>query len=192
MTRKILFLFSFVLMTVAASAQVSWIAKGGMNLSSITSSDANMKVGFNVGIGMDYALENLFSLQPSLLFTTKGVTESEGDVKVSINAMYLELPILMAGRIPLNPSMNLVITAGPYLAYGVGGKTTASSGGVDISVDTFGEDGLKRFDAGLAAGVALEFNKLYVGLNGEFGLVNISDGGKNKNRNYYLGVGYKF
>lgn len=36
---------------------------------------------------------------------------------------------------------------GPYLAYGVGGKTKID--GVSEKADTFGDDGLKRFDAGL-------------------------------------------
>ncbi|MDR0977265.1 MAG: PorT family protein [Prevotellaceae bacterium] len=188
-------LLSFLLMTVTASAQVSWNARAGLNLSNVTNSDANMKVGFNIGAGMDYAFTDLLSLQPSLLFTTKGATVSEGEITGTVNAMYLELPVLLAARIPVNQSVNVVITVGPYAACGVGGKASISSKGVSISVDTFGEDNYNRFDAGIATGLALEFSKFFVGLNGEFGLTNLNPadtGGDGKNVNYYLGVGYKF
>lgn len=39
--------------------------------------------------------------------------------------------------------------------------------------DTFGDDALKRFDAGLGVGVALELGKVIVGLDGQFGLVDV-------------------
>jgi opacity protein-like surface antigen len=188
-------------MTVAASAQVSWNAKAGMNLSNVTNADSDMKVGFNVGMGVDYAFNNTLSLQPSLLFTTKGATDSSEGTTVTVNAMYLELPILVAARFPINTYTNVVISAGPYLGYGVGGKSSISYSGVELSFNTFGKTeiegyemkGLKRFDAGLAAGVAIEFNKFFVGLNGEFGLMNVGTSSENgKNMNFYLGVGYKF
>mgnify|MGYP000520785757 FL=1 len=34
-------------------------------------------------------------------------------------------------------------------------------------VDTFGDDALKRFDAGLGVGVALEFGRIIAGLDGQ-------------------------
>ena len=40
-------------------------------------------------------------------------------------------------------------------------------------VDTFGDDALKRFDAGLGVGVALEFGRIIAGLDGQFGLVDV-------------------
>ena len=37
----------------------------------------------------------------------------------------------------------------------------------------FGDGGLKRFDAGLGVGVALELGQIIVGLDGQFGLVDV-------------------
>ena len=57
----------------------------------------------------------------------------------------------------------------------------------------FGDDGWKRFDAGLGVGVAYEINKFFIDLSGEFGLTKIADGdGAPKNMNFSIGVGYKF
>ncbi|MDR0962583.1 MAG: PorT family protein [Mediterranea sp.] len=202
MKRNVL-LFVFVLIAAAASAQISWNAKAGMNLSNITGVEGDFKIGYNVGAGMEYAFSSTWSLQPSLLFTAKGAKESSDGITTTINSLYLELPILAAARFPINPKTNIVISAGPYLAYGVGGKTSVSVDGIKVSLDTFGTttvdgesgEGLKRFDAGLAAGIALEFNKIVVGLNGEYGLLDVAETEGNesyKNLNLYLGIGYKF
>lgn len=50
--------------------------------------------------------------------STKGAKEDE----VTMNAVYLELPVMAAARIKVADNTNIVISAGPYLAYGVGGK----------------------------------------------------------------------
>lgn len=59
-------------------------------------------------------------------------------------------------------------------------------------VDTFGDDALKRFDAGLGVGVALEFGRIIAGLDGQFGLVDVEKVGNPKNMNFSIIVGYKF
>ncbi len=89
--------------------------------------------------------------------------------------------------------------AGPYAAYGVGGKSKLSGSIGDISAETegdvFGDDGfLKRFDAGLGLGVGAEFGPLLLDLGWDMGLVNIADSDNNdiKNQNAYLSVGYRF
>ena len=51
--------------------------------------------------------------------------------------------------------------------------------------------GLNRFDFGLGVGVALEYQKFIVGLDGQFGLTKLeTDTGKNLN--FAISVGYKF
>ena len=74
---------------------------------------------------------------------------------------------------------------------GVAGKYKYD--GVDEKDDVFGDDGWKRFDAGLGVGVAYEINKFFIDLSGEFGLAKLADGdGAPKNMNFSIGVGYKF
>ena len=53
--------------------------------------------------------------------------------------------------------------------------------------------GLKRFDAGLGVGVAVELGKFVIGLESQFGLVDIVDADDSpKNLNVSIGLGYKF
>ena len=93
----------------------------------------------------------------------------------------------------------MVLHAGPYVAYGIGGKSkvklSSSEGSAELGdVDVFGDDGFKRFDAGLGLGVGAEFGPILVDLGWDMGLVDISgsSNGNVKNQNAYLSVGYTF
>ena len=86
-----------------------------------------------------------------------------------------------------------MVNAGPYFACGIAGKTKFDLGNnTEHKENTFGDDGLKRFDAGLGVGVALEFGKIIAGLDGQFGLVDVQKVGNPKNMNFSIIVGYKF
>ena len=187
MKKSVLFVL-FALISVAGFSQITgWNAKVGMNFSNYTGDlDLNAKVGFKLGGGFEYAFNDTWSLQPSLFLTGKGAKKDA----LTINAYYLELPVMGAARFNVANNTNLVVTAGPYLACGVAGK--AKAGGE--SVKTFSNDGLdfKRFDAGLGVGVALEFGKIIAGLEGQFGLVDVQKVGNPKNMNFSIVVGYKF
>ena len=81
--------------------------------------------------------------------------------------------------------------AGPYAAYGIGGKMKAGP----LSINTFDKDlGFKPFDAGLGLGVGAEFGPILVDVGWDMGLTNISraSSGNVKNQNAYLSLGYKF
>jgi hypothetical protein len=212
---KKMFLGMFILLAATtASAQVSWNVKAGVNYSTISVSGGELdyKVGYNVGVGMEYAFNETWLFQPSLMFTAKG---AQGDIpyegddgelyteKQTMNALYVSLPLMIGARLPVSEKVNLVISAGPYVALGVGGKIKAG----DYEQDTFGTEtvtigddivdetkGLKEFDAGIGVGVTAEFGKFFVGVTGEFGLTNLAPekGDKGKNTSFSLGVGYKF
>ena len=182
MKKSVLFVL-FALISVAGFSQITgWNAKVGMNFSNYTGDlDLNAKVGFKLGGGFEYAFDDTWSLQPSLFLTTKGA-KKDGN---SINAMYLELPVMAAARFNVN--------AGPYFACGVAGKIKKDLGNnTERKYDTFGDDALKRFDAGLGVGVALEFGRIIAGLDGQFGLVDVEKVGNPKNMNFSIIVGYKF
>lgn len=186
--KKGLIFVLFALVSVVSYSQVSWNAKVGMNMSNITGdADTNMKVGFNVGFGAEYAFSETWSVQPSLMLTSKGY-KADG---LKCNPMYLELPILAAARFAVTDNQNVVVKAGPYFAVGVAGKYKLD--GIDKKEDVFGDNGWKRFDAGLGVGVAYEIDRIFIDLTGEFGLTKIASGdGAPKNMNFSIGLGYKF
>ena len=172
--------------------------KFGMNMSNFTGDmDTDMRIGFNVGVGMEYQFSDMWSIQPSLMFTQKGAKQDE----VKMNPMYLEIPVLAAARFAIADNQNIVVKAGPYFAFGIAGKAKYEYEGKSKKLELFGDgddqEGAKRFDLGLGVGVAYEIGKFFVSLDGEFGLTKVIDfevdGVSNpKNMNFSIGVGYKF
>ena len=130
-------------------------------------------------------------LVPVLVFRFRnGVTDAWDVVDVTINQLYLELPLMVGARIHTASNFDLLFKGGPYLAYGVGGKTKID--GVSEKADTFGDDGLKRFDAGLGLGVAFEFGKIVVGVETGTSFTKVASGASAYNLSALATIGYKF
>lgn len=201
---KILLISIALLVGVTANAQDKKITAGvkaGMNVSNFSGDiqGTDAKVGFNVGVTLDYAFTNDFCLLTGLEFTTKGAkTDSDGLAKGTFNPMYLQIPIHAGYKLNITDNTKLVFRAGPYLAYGVGGKLSAKAGGESESIGVFRSGLLKNFDFGLGIGAGVEFGKIGVNLGYDFGLVNVWDldswgvDGSIKNGNFNVGLGYKF
>ncbi|MFV0536565.1 MAG: porin family protein [Dysgonomonas sp.] len=205
--------------TYAQDKPATFGVKAGVNLSNFSGDGADgmdAKIGFNVGLTIDYALTQDLYLLTGLEFTLKG-GKDEGSVsmihpdygtisfsgKENDNPMYLQIPIYIGYKLVVTDATKIVFRAGPYIAYGIGGKSNIEGrfivGGdaaVDIDDDYgfFGKDRAKRFDFGLGLGVGAEFGKIGATLGYDFGLANIapSGGGKVRNMNAYLALGYKF
>lgn len=83
---------------------------------------------------------------------------------------------------------------------GVNGKRNIDIDDLTVSYNTFGESkiegeivsGLRRFDAGVMAGVALDFKRWTVGLDGEFGCCKLASNSKTRNLAFFFTAGYKF
>lgn len=203
---RLTLMVAMLAIVTAVSAQTSLGIKGGVNMSNFYGDeldDRNVKIGFHVGVAADYEFMYNHAIQTGLFFTTKGA-KYQGEFgsvtgEVSLNPMYLQLPVHYAYKIDVSPGTRVVLHAGPYVAYGIGGKanvTISSSEGSSETdgVDIFGDDGFDRFDAGLGLGIGAEFGRFLVDLGWDMGLVNISGYSEAnvKNQNAYLSVGYKF
>ena len=203
---KLSLIIAFLGMVTLVGAQsVSYSIKGGLNMSNFYGDeldDKNMKVGFHVGVGADLEFVPNMGIQTGLFFSSKGAKYTFNTAELEVNANYLQLPVHFAYKIDVMPGTRVVLHAGPYVAYGVGGKTKLNIADREISdVDTFKDDssidafnGLKPFDAGLGLGVGAEFGRILVDLGWDMGLTNISriNNADLKTQNAYLSVGYKF
>ncbi len=187
------------------SAQVNLGIKGGVNMSNLVYGDEiddnNPKIGFNLGLALDYEFVPNSAIQTGLFFTTKGfkAKDSSPNIEYTENLYYLQLPVHYAYKVDVTPGTRVVLHAGPYAAYGVGGKREAKVGSLSGTWDVdkiFGDAAgqYKPFDAGLGLGVGAEFGPLLLDLGWDMGLVNISNSsnGNVKNQNAYLSVGFKF
>lgn len=214
-------------------AQVDVGLRAGLNLSSVTFKDGNGDIyrgakrnpGFHVGVTFDIPVAPDFYIQPGALFSTKGAElrgESweyfwpddiyyDGDY-TRLTPYYLEVPFNFLYK-PYLGSGRLMFGAGPYVAYGLGGRYKDNFDGeintgrlefVNDFNDATSEDDVdvygKPFDFGLNVLGGYEFsNRFSLQLNGQIGLANIEpndDGARPdasmKNSSIGISVGYKF
>ena len=208
-------------------AQVSFGVKAGFSAATMSmkqeiSGGASIKSpsktlpAFHAGVIADIGLAKGLYLQPGLFYSAKGVKVDQTvpvgmeqvDISAKIKLGYLELPVNLLYKLPLGPG-KLFFGAGPYVAYGITGKATASSpllqGDVETDVKFGSPDGtldsagttayVKAFDAGanFIAGYELKMGLLF-SVNYSLGLTNTSPypGESQKNRYFGVSVGYLF
>lgn len=180
---------------LAGFSQVKWDARVGMNFSNMTKdSEAKALPGFNLGVGMDYGFSENWSLQSGLMISSKGWKYKEEGKKMTFRPIYLDIPILAAYKFNISDNTKFVINAGPYLAFGLGGK--AKYGDVDYKLFKSDEGDWKRFDLGIQYGIGLELSEHYlINLTGQNGFIcpwDVDEGDKPKNMTFSIGVGYRF
>lgn len=162
--------------------------KGGFNMSNLYQSkadDDNVLYGFNAGVYATLPISDFIAIQPEILFTTKGAELdynngiASGNTKFRLN--YIEVPLLVR----VNITKNFNIHAGGYASYLVSSKVTGDGDIIfDQKIDT---DNLNKFDAGLSAGVGVDFNPISIGLRYNHGLTTVG-----KERTTLAGTTYTF
>ena len=194
--KKLVLTMLFGLIALAGYSQVRWDAQFGMNFSNMTKLDDSKALpGFKLGLGMDYAFTDVWSLKSGLMFESKGWKYKEDEYKDTYRPIYLQIPVMAAWKATITEGIKFVANAGPYFAVGLGGKNKEHwDGGEDYKL--FGSDGydMKRFDLGIQWGIGVELGEKYmVNFTGENGFISPFDGGdKPKNMTFTIGVGYIF
>lgn len=179
---------------LAGFSQMTWNAKLGMSMTNLSNTDADMKVGYTVGVGLDYQFTDMWYLQSGLNITGKGA--KAGDLKIKTH--YLEIPVLAAAKFDVSDNMKFVVNAGPYLAFGMGGKLEEGNASMKVfsKEDGMEEALMKRFDLGLQYGVGLELSDKYlINLTGQYGFIDPfkgDSGESSHNIAFMIGVGYRF
>lgn len=185
--KKLFCLICVAMFAVTASAQVTWNMKGGFGVATCYGSDTDgLKshlVG-KIGAGLEYPLSSNVSLMPSLEFAWKGTEQKIDGDKLTLDLYYLQVPVVFAYRINLADAWNTTLKAGPYFAYAVSDKLKYGS-------DSWSAD-VKKFDAGLDAGVDFEYHRFVFGVEAEMGFMELYSGGSIKNLAFYATLGWKF
>lgn len=191
-------LFILCFLVTTTFAQRSGGLKGGLNLSSqkwevkISGGSGSEKlegVGFHVGGYLNYALSDVMSLQPELLFNVLKVSQDGTDLTLN----YISVPVMFGYGVEAN---KLIFQAGPQLGVLVSTdpsemKDDSYVGSIDLSFDlgvqvNFGKFNISgRYGIGLLNIVEDKFNEE---LSAELGMpVELSI----KNNNLQFSVGYK-
>lgn len=180
--------------------------KGGVNLTNLyvnDVSDENMKVNFHAGFYGKMPLGRGVSIQPELLYTSKGAKETynnffSGHGEYRFNLNYIELPLSLV----FNVARNFNLHAGGYAAYLVNTniKNLNKDNGEITQIANLNEDDFHRFDAGVLAGLGVDVENFTIGARYNYGLCEIGKSGsfagqalknaKNSAIQVYIGFGF--
>jgi hypothetical protein len=118
---------------------------------------------------------DVFTIQPELLFSTKGTKAEYGgaafDQEVKFNLNYLDLPVLAVFKLGKAAEIHV----GPYVSYLLNANIS-HDGDLGSGVDDLDRGNFKAFDYGLSGGFGLNFGGIQVGARYNYGLAEIADG----------------
>ena len=188
-----------------STLQPKFGVKGGINLSNLYVDDVddeNMKVGINVGVFAKFPMTRGFSIQPELLYSSKGAKltynnaiQGRGEYRYNLN--YVDLPVLAV----FNVGKNFNIHAGPYVSLLTSAnikRLDKTNDDIDLIADLDADD-FNRFDYGLTGGVGLDIENFTIGARYNYGLHEIGKAGfageatknsKNSAFTFYIGLGF--
>lgn len=183
---------------------ITFGVKAGLNLSTQAGvSSSKHKIGYNLGVTVDFRLSREIYLLTGLEYTIKGarsdgwVTSDDRDpyyFETKEFPAYLQVPLHIGYMFPVSREVRLMFHAGPYVAYGTGGKTKWIYTNEETELDYFGV-GIGKMDWGLGLGVNGEYNRFVASLGYDRGLRNFIPNrheGKARTSNIYLSFGYLF
>lgn len=184
-------LFSFLTPSVS-TAQVQFGIRGGVNATNISFEklpEKGERYGFHIGVFADVPISaNFSSLQPELSYSTQGAAFKPltGRQTLNINYVNFLLPVafkLSMFDLQIGPFASFLTTKPDYTVY--------NENKVIV-------DGFKKYDIGLTAGLAVNFNKISIGARYNQGFVDVANDnvrpflGTGKNAVGQLSLGYKF
>lgn len=212
MKKNLLVLLCAVCMSYASMAQsVSVGPRVGVNFATqkLSGDDAaddfndavKSATGLQAGLVLNLALNDMFSIQPELLYAQKGFKLEEGDTKLNFKANYLEVPVL--AKIAFgSETVQGFVTAGPTVGYWMNGKSKGTFLGEDLGTEDYDfDDTDNRLDLGASFGVGLGYGvgpgMLNLDVRYGFGLSSVYDGGddddsKMKNSVFGVSLAYLF
>lgn len=186
-------------------------AKFGMTVASISSFEdaaqealgarfdrveVNSRIGVIGGAYIGIRVNELFSVQPEMLFAQKGttldVTFRGVTVESSIDIDYLEIPVLGAFSFQPQQRVRPFVFAGP--AFGIRLRAEAEVAGQEL--EGF-DEGIRNWEAGLVFGGGVEISRLSVEARYNVGLTDLSEEREPgdpelKNRAFSVLVGVRF
>jgi len=140
-----------------------------------------MKVGVNAGFFVKVPIIRGLSIQPELLYSSKGAKDKYGSStsilgsgEYRFNLNYVETPVLLV----FNLTKNLNLSGGGYAAYLVSANVKdLHNDGTITGVTNLNADNFHRFDYGLVGGVGIDIQRMTLGARYNYGLQNIGQSG---------------
>ena len=196
--KKFLMTLAVACFALTASAQEKgdfrFGVTAGMNVSNITDTETDSRIGFHVGAKAEYKVTNNLYGSAALLFSQKGCQFEEDGEKLTANPGYIELPIHIGYRFKMSEKVSIFGETGPYFAYGICGKDKFEGPGLDEDTKFFDYDNANKFDFGWGVKAGVEYAKFQISLGYEYGITKVFDADdfKPHNSNFMVSVAYMF
>ncbi len=153
--------------------------KGGISAykGNIDFSNVEMNTDYNSGIltglFVNFSIHHFISVQPELLYVQKNTGDINGLLNDSDTVesafSYIDLPVLLQLKFPVNQVFSPFITAGPYIGYLLEAEDTIN--GVTEDVSEF----MKDVHFGLLFGAGVALGRFYIEARYDLGLANTID-----------------
>jgi len=206
-----LFALLFCCLTIHSDAQISLGVRGGYGKAWEDYGDAevpeNAKIhipGYQASAIINVGLGKIFRLGVEPGFVRRGAAciptfvTFTNDVKWMLN--YVEMPVILTGKIPVNQKLEIFGKAG----YGVSYMTSATAVFIDLTGalppskqpmdldNPFGTN-IRRWDNGIYTGLGIGYNtpfgQVFLDSNYYVGMRDVTGGSTSKSRNLQLGLG---
>lgn len=201
----------FLVPAIAGAEATGMTAKGvklGLNMATLSGSDApddvKMALGLAAGGFMTWSVNDMFAIQPEILFSQKGgKVESSGtemgidwSSETTMTLSYLDIPILAKLNIPMEGNVKPNVVLGPSIGINVGAtaETEVTIAGISASDSADIED-VAALDLGLVIGAGVTIDKISVDARYQLGLTTTDSSEAEadiKNSVIQVLVGYSF
>jgi long-subunit fatty acid transport protein len=210
MKKVILSLVAVMAFGFANAQDVKYGAKAGLGLSSVSGlNNGKSLIGFNIGGFAEIGLDDKFSFQPELLFTSAGAKSSyseisggyKGSYSLKLSFSHINIPLMLKYKV----ADKISLEAGPQIGFLIGTKSTedltVSNNGTTIqssSNSSTDKSGWNKTAFGLNIGGGYDLTEnLNLGLRYSLGLSKLQKdvaAGESslKNNVLWLNLGYKF
>jgi hypothetical protein len=143
------------------------------------------QVNLHIGLTVEFALGNRFSVQPAILFSKKKVRYEDKFTPTEFyrsdySPTFIDIPISL--KYFLMPEKNrFYVFAGPYAALGVSGDLKIQDrippSQTLENYEIWGEDGdrLKKFDYGITLGTGIDINNLEIEFFYNYGIPDLAN-----------------
>ena len=146
--------------------------------------DTDLKFACAEGVFYDIRLSSNFSIISGIEFVLKGCQLNDTDDTI-VNMWYLQIPVLAALKFDTSDNAKFAMKVGPYVSYGLFGSKL-------YSYDVFDKDeGFRRVDLDVMAGISFEFEMWRIGLEYSRGLRKLDHNFKKYNQSLGLVFGLR-
>lgn len=155
--------------------------------------DIDSNAGLQFGAVANFMINDMFSIQPELLYIQKGFKIGEDEFSAKLRSNYIEVPVLAKVYFGTEQLRGFA-TGGPTIGYWASGKNTAKFGGSEASEDYDFDDSDNRLELGASFGIgaAYKVGQGELNLDVRYGLgfssLYEAEDGEAKTRNRVLGV----